>query len=944
MKSESNSTSEIFADLCFGINNWSLDGESLQKISNILVSNGARIFPLNESELDLISHIISEDYDFPLYKLATEKEIQIITPQWVYSSLAVNRLLSAESYSTQPQFFFSGVVIIALGIPESDADELYGYVSYYGGDFRLEMDESVTHIIALKLSNDVMETSEQFEIPVVIPEWIQDCVALQHKLPTYLYLLPNPQIRHPDPQLPSSDSEQNRNSIFLQNHVLYISPDCQFELEFTQSHVLSDVREERNEAIRKQVYESVQAAGGLVVEKFDPSVCTCVVLNFRSGQVYIKAEERGLWVASPKWLLDVLESGIVSSPKLQLLHYPKPLYPVEGFQNLKISVTNYANKARNDVGEIVSRLGAKFTKQLSIENTHLICAKTVGEKYSRSNEWSIHLCNHLWLERCLATSSKVAEANLQFLNFHPCLESIIGKTHVPPTLVEKSVEIAKKTLGQHSSPNKEQPAATVSVPSKSSTVGEKDKGKRRMGSPEMGDIVSSVQRKRSRLMANEGDDFEDEDDVNRSPTRFASKKSATSNVRPRSLNKQKVNDTFVLDEVENENKGLDSSITERLTSKAPEESQDIGAQEVVENIVQAAPSIVASELAAKKSVARNPSIEKQTHVKKPVSNVSSPRTPRVLTLKKTRENEEGMQNSRSTTPQKELSARKTKRQKTVSEEPRSSPRRTRLSTARDEALLSTPPSTTSPVLCFTGVRLDAEETAAVKKLGGTITQEPLEATHIIGGKVMRTEKMLIGINRGLFVVTKGWLTRCIEVGRFVAERGYMLVDKESEKNYSYTLTKALKNARSRPLFLVDAGVLNVLVTANVSPDFEILRKIVESGGGKITRITSHTTPLPPTKLFKSGLVLAISSPADHKLFSIFTTRGINVYTIEKLLTGVLKQEIIMDDEENLLKKAHVEQSGEDDDEESSEEEDQDSSEEYGKKGFKPLKNYNKRKK
>ncbi|KAJ1548122.1 hypothetical protein HK096_004433 [Nowakowskiella sp. JEL0078] len=942
----------MFAGIVVGFNLLSLDSQTVTKLKNVLLANNAEIDTLISSNILGFSHIISTDIDFPLYKSACKSKIVIVTPQWVFSSVTQNELLRPEFFSPFREMIFSELVVATSPeISQTDTEEIFAYVSYFGGDFRFEFDDSVTHLISTTMSNDVSDQAMSANIPIVIPEWVQDCVSLQLLLPISLYRFPDPPIRYPDPVILPEPSQFLRNPYFFENHVLYISPECDFDpvdllkQPSTASPMLSvEGENDRNNRLKNQIVRRVQEAQGVVVDKFDPEMCTCVVLNSRLGSVYIEAENLGIWVASAKWLLETLDTGVVRSPKSRILHYPRPAYSIEGFQDMKISVTNYTGKARSDIADMVLYCGAKFKRSLTSDDTHLICAKTIGEKYARSNEWPVHLVNHIWIEQCLAAHSHLPEARLHFLNFSPVLGTIVGHRSVSKSLVEKSVQYAKDSIQRQSSASN----IEIIIP----TIIKQPK--RRSGSPEMGDAELQIRKRPLELV----DD--DEERMETTPTRFATKRA----VRPQLLKRQKVAETFV-DEEPNSNDMLQNRSNSNRKIIAPNSITPKPDFKTVSSEIPATANTSKPRLTKRSSTQLPRVVEIEESELKPLNRkqihhdveISASNKPLPLPQMLPSQHKSAQIISQ----EKQLNGKKTQRseppilrdlsllpfdEKTVippinmlktsvqAPTPQQAPY-TRASTSRNpppsQQLLNTittkqqPPkkeltkifepiatrsksrnsenneTSKRPVICMTGVRLTPKESEKVIQLGATLTSDPLLASHMVASKIMRTEKMLIAINRGVIIVTKAWLLRCFEASRFVSERGYLLTDKEAELKYSFTLSRSLTHSRATPLFKIKNTFVTLYVTPLVHPEYGILKRIVESGGGAI-KIVKSERDLPPAQDFIDGKAIAVSCVEDSKLHEFFTSRGANIFNVEKLLTGVLKQEMALEDDENLIAK------------------------------------------
>ena len=79
-----------------------------------------------------------------------------------------------------------------------------------------------------------------------------------------------------------------------------------------------------------------------------------------------------------------------------------------------MTVTNYQGEARAYLEKLVEACGAKFTRNMTTSNTHLIAARSLfpselkltssksGDKCKHAHDWGIDVVNHLWLEETYA--------------------------------------------------------------------------------------------------------------------------------------------------------------------------------------------------------------------------------------------------------------------------------------------------------------------------------------------------------------------------------------------------------------------------------------------------------------------------------------------------------------------------------------------------------------
>ncbi len=59
----------------------------------------------------------------------------------------------------------------------------------------------------------------------------------------------------------------------------------------------------------------------------------------------------------------------------------------------------------------------------------------------------------------------------------------------------------------------------------------------------------------------------------------------------------------------------------------------------------------------------------------------------------------------------------------------------------------------------------------IKRIGGNVVLNDVnEATHLIALKVSRTEKLLIALCKGLYLLQASWLHDSLKAGRFLGEQ------------------------------------------------------------------------------------------------------------------------------------------------------------------------------
>ncbi len=199
------------------------------------------------------------------------------------------------------------------------------------------------------------------------------------------------------------------------------------------------------------------------------------------------------------------------------------------------------------------------------------------------------------------------------------------------------------------------------------------------------------------------------------------------------------------------------------------------------------------------------------------------------------------------------------------------------------------------VVSSTGITDEKQlkEVARLATLGAALSIDDVSrCTHLVtAGKVLRTVKMLVAINKGCAIVGLAWVKECLREGRIVDAQPWAVQDAEMEQKFGFKLEQSLKLARSQPVF----RGLTFYCTDNTLPTPEQLREIVESGGGTMK-------PLPKSgKIDGDALVVASEQDAAvcEKLRARFDGK---FYVPEVVLSGVLKQKVELDKHFLKLKK------------------------------------------
>lgn len=136
---------------------------------------------------------------------------------------------------------------------------------------------------------------------------------------------------------------------------------------------------------------AIKAAGGTITENLQD--VTILICENRLSPLYSEAIKMGVRCVTIYWLNDVLAQKHLSYP-WKALHMPLPFSKADRpLVNHTITITNFKNKERREVKDMIIKTGAKYTDYFSVNNSLIICGSVGGEKYDRAIEWKIPIAN-----------------------------------------------------------------------------------------------------------------------------------------------------------------------------------------------------------------------------------------------------------------------------------------------------------------------------------------------------------------------------------------------------------------------------------------------------------------------------------------------------------------------------------------------------------------------
>ncbi|KAL5037153.1 hypothetical protein BDV3_006690 [Batrachochytrium dendrobatidis] len=181
---------------------------------------------------------------------------------------------------------------------------------------------------------------------------------------------------------------------------------------------------------------------------------------------------------------------------------------------------------------------------------------------------------------------------------------------------------------------------------------------------------------------------------------------------------------------------------------------------------------------------------------------------------------------------------------------------------------------------FTGIPENDERREIVDILGGTIVSTWSECTHLVTDRIRRTVKFLCAVSAGKHIMDVKWLEASKKEGEFAGEAKYILKDIKMEKLYKFTLKKTLAVVRKRGNDQLFSGK-NVFSTSSVKPGHDELREILDAAGGSLVTDIDEVV----------SSTIAIADLQDISECERLREIGVDLYTTEVVLTGILRQEL-----------------------------------------------------
>ncbi|KAH6894380.1 hypothetical protein B0T10DRAFT_250716 [Thelonectria olida] len=416
------------------------------ELSQILQNEGGTVCePRRDGTIPIekITHIISNTIDFPQYTESQALMIPVVTTQWAVTSISRHKQAQVRPFSPDPRMIFSQVVVTCADLPEQDKESIAGATMALGGQESKDVSRLTTHICALSMDHPKVKSAVQknFKVKIVLPHWFDDCFKLGKRIDEQPYCLPDPEIlsKSPDddlkiPETANLDGATSATPTYLP---LPLPPDGDVVRPpvtvFQDRHVMLSSDLSITPRLNKVIRDIIVNSGGKLMKRVED--CDIFVCQYRDGHEYIQAAQSCKEIGNLAWLYYLIVQNDWTSPLRRLLHYPVPKLGIEGFKDMRITVSNYGGEARVYLENLIRACGAEFTKTMKADNTHLITARNSSEKCKVAPEWGITVVNHLWIEECYA-KCELRPTNISKYNHFPLrtnLGEIIGQTFFDET-------------------------------------------------------------------------------------------------------------------------------------------------------------------------------------------------------------------------------------------------------------------------------------------------------------------------------------------------------------------------------------------------------------------------------------------------------------------------------------------------------------------------------
>lgn len=394
---------------------------------------------------DEIHFIICDSSDFSFYHLAAfDLLIPVVTPEWIHICITTKRHVRTSTFSPDSRHIFKNFQIYVSRHSFNNSEYIFytEMIHALGGTCIDYLSNKTTHLITKDADDPAIKAVIGFGktslIKFVYPTWIIQCFK-------ELSVLQDEEMHTVFPNDDLDTSSENQHDLW--NAV----NDIDFEKVSTifQGHrFIIGMDISLNKYLYATLIEFLQSNGGTVVRHMDESDikdcdADCYIGDSINSKECEIASNLPIHLGNMLWIFYMWSCNDFTLPKSRLIFSPfkKKIFETN---KLILTYTNYFGQQRFYIQRLTDILGGFSTAELSRKNTHLVSQFAFGKKFETAKKWKDKciVMNHLWLEECYRSGSKLDPMRSDFQEFPVSggLKRSLGQLHSDIITVSSSFE------------------------------------------------------------------------------------------------------------------------------------------------------------------------------------------------------------------------------------------------------------------------------------------------------------------------------------------------------------------------------------------------------------------------------------------------------------------------------------------------------------------------
>ncbi|KAI8139395.1 hypothetical protein BJV82DRAFT_627111 [Fennellomyces sp. T-0311] len=422
-----------------------------QELEHLLNRHGAEKVDPDQEGGGQVTHIITTR-DFERDSPKSKDPPFVVTPFWVKRAILNGFVHDPIFYSPKAEMIFSGMVVTAPTLPDSDKIAICAGLQQFGGQYRDSLTKDTTHLVAISEYGRSYERAAARQMPIILPHYFDACLKARRRIRLDMYSFPNPPLLCAPTTVDRERKEdeadkKDKTKVYSPLQDLIYPPyasrfgdeEYQIEMKTPDERFLQGdciyvepgvVHPSEEDALKSWLEYLQNEAGATIANEYDKDRVTIVIALNRSTPTYIQASQDGKIVASKWWLTNTISRRARELPMTTLIDYPWPEGGIPGSESYVVSISGYKGTARDYLRRILLHCGMTFAPSLSKGTTVLICSSVNQEKYMRAKEMNIVTVNHIWLEECFSQWRLLPPTDTRFFHFpaRDILRSLVGKT------------------------------------------------------------------------------------------------------------------------------------------------------------------------------------------------------------------------------------------------------------------------------------------------------------------------------------------------------------------------------------------------------------------------------------------------------------------------------------------------------------------------------------